>query len=142
MVGKKSGILTDPRREYLRTPVQERDRKYSESQKNNLESAISEQAALAIEDLVLIAREADTGSLKSAFPPAAVVELIDALMDRIGMVEVTKKDRYYETVVKVIEHRIHEKYREQDRFFKLESSDYPILPHKPAYRDVQAYTRK
>ena len=142
MAGKKSGILTDPRREYLRTPVQERDSKYSESQKNNLESAISEQAALAIEDLVLIARESDAGNLKSSFPPAAVVELIDALMDKIGMVEVTKKDRYYEMIVKAIEHRIHEKYREQDRFFKLEPSDYPIMPHKPAYKDIRAYTRK
>ena len=142
MAGKKSGILTEPRREYLRTPMQERDSKYSESQKNNLDGAISEQAALAIEDLVLIARESDPRILKSAFPPGSVVELIDALMDRIGMVEVTNKDRYYEMLVKAIEHRIHEKYREQDRFFKLESSDYPIMPHKPAYRDVQAYTRK
>jgi len=142
MPGKKSGILTEPRREYLRTPMPERETKYSESQKSSLEGAISEQAALAIEDLVLIARESDAAILKSAFPPGALVELIDALMDRIGMVEVTKKDRYYEMIVKAIEHRIHEKYRDQDRFFKLESSDYPIMPHKPAYRDVQAYTRK
>jgi hypothetical protein len=120
----------------------ERLKEYTENQKNTLNEAISEQAALAIEDLVLISRELDPAVLKSAFPPALVVELIDALMDRIGMVEVSGRDRYYEIVVKAIEHRIHEKYREQDRFFKLESSDYPIMPQKPAYRDVQAYTRK
>ena len=142
MAGKKSGILTEGRREYLRTPMPERETKYSESQKSSMEGAISEQAALAIEDLVLIARESDAAILKSAFPPAAIVELIDALMDRIGMIEVTNTDRYYEMIVKAIEHRIHEKYREQDRFFKLESSDYPVMPHKPAYRDVQAYSRK
>ena len=142
MAGKKSGILTDPRREYLRTPMPEREKEYTENQKINLNEAISEQAALAIEDLVLIARELDPKILKSAFPPAIIIELVDALMDRIGMVEVSGRDRYYEIVVKAIEHRIHEKFREQDRFFKLESSDYPIMPHKPAYRDVQAYTRK
>ena len=142
MAGKKSGILTEPRREYLRTPMPERDREFTDSQKNTLNMAISEQAALALEDLVLVARELDSGILKSAFPPALCVELVDALMDRIGMVEVSGRDRYYEVIVKAIEHRIHEKYRDQDRFFKLESSDYPIMPHKPAYRDIQAYTRK
>lgn len=142
MAGKKSGILTESRREYLQTPMPEREREYSEKERSNFNEAISEQAALAIGDLVLVARESDTAIIKSAFPPALVAELIDALMDRVGMVEVSGKDRYYEMVVKAIEHRIHEKYREQDRFFKLESSDYPVMPHKPAYRDVQAYSRK
>jgi hypothetical protein len=142
MAGKKSGFLTEPRRDYLKTPETERKEKYSDSQKGQFDAAISEQANLAIEDLILIARKYRADDLKSVFPPGSIVDLIDALMDRVGMEEVAGRDRYYEILLKAIEHRIHEKYREQGRFFKLESSDYPIMPSKPAFKDLRAYTRK
>lgn len=142
MAGKKTGFLTEPRRDYLNMPEAGRDKKYSETQKSQFDAAISEQANLAIEDLVLIARTYTREDLKSVFPPGALVDLLDALMDRIGMEEVAGHERYYEILLKAIEHRIHEKYRDEGRFFKLESSDYPIMPSKPAYKDLRAYTRK
>jgi hypothetical protein len=58
------------------------------------------------------------------------------------MEETEAGERYYDVVLKAIEYRIHEKYHEEGRFFKLESSDYPIMPSRPAYRDVKAYMRK
>lgn len=142
MVGKKTGFLTEPRREFLKTPGDERDKKYSESQKRQFQTAISEQALTAIEDLILIARECDDEDVRTSFPPESIADLIDALMDRIGMDEIAGEERFFEVIVQTIEHRIHEKYREKGRFFKLEPSDYPIMPKKPAYRDVKAYTQK
>jgi phytoene/squalene synthetase len=142
MAGTKAGFLTEPRREYLRTDSSERDAKYSESQKNQFEDAIAQQANMAVGDLILIARGCAHESLKPAFPPAEIADLIDAILDRIGMDEVAGRERYYEYILKAIEHRIHEKYREEGRFFKLESSDYPVMPARPAYKDIRAYTRK
>lgn len=142
MAGKKSGFLTEPRREYLKVSGAERKKKYSEIQRGQLEAAITEQASLAIGDLILIARECETECLRSAFPPEEVGGLIDALLDRIGMDEGAGRERYYEAILKVIENRIHEKYYKQGRFFKIDTSDYPVMPSKPAYRDVKEYSRK
>lgn len=142
MAGKKSGFLTEPRRDYLKVSGAERRNKYSENQRSQLEAAITEQAILAIGDLTLIARECETESLRSAFPPEEIGGLIDTLLDRIGMDEGSGGERYYEVILKVIEHRIHEKYYEQGRFFKIDTSDYPVMPSKPAYRDVREYSRK
>lgn len=142
MAGKNTGFLTGPRREYLQSARSEREKRYSESQKNQFEEAITSQVAPAISDLILIVRGCETENLKAAFPPGDVADLIDAIMDRIGMEEVAGSERYYGFILKAIEHRIHEKYREQGRFFKLDSSDFPVMPQRPVYKDVRAYIRK
>lgn len=142
MAGKKSGFLTEPRREFLKTPRKERLKTYTESQRNQFDTAIREQANQALEDLLLIAQEYDVTGLQTIFSKETMETLVDALMDRMGMEEAEDGEHYYEVFVKTIEHRIKEKYLEWDRYFKLELSDYPILPSKPAYRDVKAYLRK
>jgi hypothetical protein len=142
MAGKKTGFLTDIRREYLKIPLKERITIYSENQRDQFDDAIQEQAALALDDLVLIAQEFDEKGLQEIFSQEIIENLIGPLMDRIGLEEIGGSERYYEIFLKVIEQRIHEKYREHDRFFKLESTHYPIMPSKPAYRDVKAYMRK
>lgn len=142
MAGNKSGFLTEPRREYLQATAAERETKYSDSQRRQFEEAVSRLAAPAINDLVLIARGCETENIRVAYPPEEIADLLDAILDRIGMEEVAGRERYYEYLLKSIEHRIHEKYREQGRFFKLESSDYPVMPQRPAYKDLRAYTKK
>jgi hypothetical protein len=142
MAGKKSGFLTEPRREYLNTSQQERSGKYSESQRNVLAAAIEEQATLAIQDLILIAQEYDKDGLERIFSKEAIENLVGTLMDRIGLDEAEGTERYYEIFLRAIEQRIHQKYMEKNRFFKLESTHYPVMPSRPAYRDVKAYMRK
>jgi hypothetical protein len=142
MAGKKSGFLTEPRREYLNTSQQERSEKFSESQRKVLAEAIEEQATLAIQDLILIAQEYDKDGLERIFSKEAIENLVGTLMDRIGLDEAEGTDRYYELFLRAIEQRIHQKYKEKNRFFKLESTHYPVMPSRPAYRDVKAYMRK
>lgn len=142
MVVKKSGFLTEQRREYLGKSPKEREEHYSESQRMQFDNAIREQAALAIDDLILIAREYDRKELGNIFSKDAMENLMGPLMDRIGLDEIEGHERYYEVFLQAIEQRIHEKYMEQKRFFKLESTHYPIMPSRPAYRDVKAYMRK
>jgi len=142
MAGKKSGFLTEQRLEYLHTSQKERSEKYSESQRNQLNAAIEEQANLALDDLILIVQEYDKEGLQRIFSKEAIENLVGPLMDRIGLDEAESSERYYEVFLRAIEQRIHQKYMEKDRFFKLESTHYPIMPSKPAYRDVKAYMRK
>lgn len=142
MAGKKGGFLTEPQREYLRSQKEKRLEAYSESQVGQFDDAIREQGNLAIADLILIAREYDKESLQKLFSKEAIENLIGELMDRIGLDEAEGDQRYYEIMLNVIEQRIHEKYRKLDRFFKLESTHYPVMPSKPAYRDVKAYMKK
>lgn len=142
MAGKKGGFLTEPQREYLRSQKEKRLEAYSESQIGQFDDAIREQGTLAIADLILIAREYDEASLQKLFSKEAIENLIGELMDRIGLDHAEGDQRYYEIVLNVIEQRIHEKYWELDRFFKLESTHYPVMPSKPAYRDVKAYMKK
>jgi len=142
MAGKTSGFLTEPRLEYLNISQKERSEKYSESQRNQLNAAIEEQANLAIDDLILIVQEYDKEGLQRIFSKEAIENLVGTLMDRIGLDEAESSERYYEVFLRAIEQRIHQKYMEKDRFFKLESTHYPIMPSKPAYRDVKAYMRK
>ena len=142
MAGKKSGFLTDQWREYLELSQKERFKKYSDNQRNHYDAAIIEQASLAIEDLILITKQYDEETLKNIFSKEVITELLDTLMDRIGMDEVNHDQLYYEIPVKAIEHRIREKYLEHKRFFKLEESEFPLLPSKPGYRDVKDYMRK
>ena len=142
MAGKKNGFLTEPQREYLRSQKEKRLETYSESQIDQFDDAIREQGNLALADLTLIAREYDEVSLQKLFSKEAIENLIGELMDRIGLDDAEGDQRYYEIMLNVIEQRIHEKYRELDRFFKLESTHYPVMPSKPAYRDVKAYMKK
>ena len=142
MAGKKNGFLTEPQREYLRSQKEKRLETYSESQIDQFEDAIREQGTLALADLILIAREYDEVSLQKLFSKEAIENLIGGLMDRIGLDDAEGDQRYYEIMLDVIEQRIHEKYRELNRFFKLESTHYPVMPRKPAYRDVKAYMKK
>jgi hypothetical protein len=142
MAGKKSGFLTEPRREYLTTSQKGRSEKYSESQRKVLDAAIEEQANLALDDLILILQEHDKEGLQRIFSKESIESFVGALMDRIGLDEADSSERYYEIFLRAIEQRIHQKYMEKDRFFKLESTHYPIMPSKPAYRDVKAYMRK
>jgi hypothetical protein len=142
MTVKKSGFLTEQRREYLGKSQKEREEHYSESQRMQFDDAIREQAAMAIDDLILIAREYDRKRLGDIFSKDVMENLLGPLMDRIGLDEIEGQERYYEVFLQAIEQRIHEKYMEQNRFFKLESTHYPIMPSKPAYRDVKAYMRK
>jgi hypothetical protein len=142
MAGKKIGFLTEPQREYLRSQKEKRLETYSESQIGQFDDAIREQGTFALADLILIAREYDKESLQKLFSKEAIENLIGELMDRIGLDEAEGDQRYYEIMLSVIEQRIHEKYRELDRFFKLESTHYPVMPSKPAYRDVRAYMKK
>ncbi|WAC04543.1 MAG: hypothetical protein OS112_08755 [Methanoregula sp.] len=142
MAVKRSGFLTEQRREYLGMSPKERERHYSESQRIQFDNAIREQAALVFDDLILIAREYDRNGLGQIFSKEAMENLLGPLMDRIGLDEIDGDERYYQVFLQAIEQRIHEKYMEQNRFFKLESTHYPIMPSKPAYRDVKAYMRK
>ena len=142
MAGKKNGFLTEPQREYLRSQKEKRLETYSESQIDQFDDAIREQGNLALADLILIAREYDEVYLQKLFSKEAIENLIGELMDRIGLDDAEGDRRYYEIMLDVIEQRIHEKYRERDRFFKLESTHYPVMPRKPAYRDVKAYMKK
>lgn len=142
MAGKKNGFLTEPQREYLRSQKEKRLETYSESQIAQFDDAIREQGTLALADLILIAREYDEVSLQKLFSKEAIENLIGELMDRIGLNDAEGDQRYYEVMLDVIEQRIHEKYRELNRFFKLESTHYPVMPRKPAYRDVKAYMKK
>ena len=142
MAGKKNGFLTEPQREYLRSQKEKRLETYSESQIDQFDDAIREQGTLALADLILIAREYDEASLQKLFSKEAIENLIGELMDRIGLDDAEGEQRYYKIILNVIEQRIHEKYRELDRFFKLESTHYPVMPRKPAYRDVKAYMKK
>jgi hypothetical protein len=142
MAAKKSGFLTEQRREYLGKSQKEREKQYSESQRMQLDDAILEQATVAIDDLILIAREYDRKELATIFSKDAMENLLGTLMDRIGLDKIEGNERYYEVFLQAIEQRIHEKYKEQNRFFKLESTHYPIMPSRPAYRDVKAYMRK
>ncbi|MCX6681921.1 MAG: hypothetical protein NTY71_02895 [Methanoregula sp.] len=142
MAGKKSGFLTEPCREYLNTSQKGRSEKYSESQRNQLDAAMEKQANLAIDDLILIVQEYDKEGLQRIFSKEAIENLVGSLMDRIGLDEAEGSERYYEIFLRAIEQRIHQKYMEKDRFFKLESTHYPVMPSKPAYRDVKAYMRK
>lgn len=142
MAAKKSGFLTEQRREYLGKSQKEREKQYTESQRVQFDDTIREQAALIIDDLILIAREYDRKGLGDIFSKDAMENLLGTLMDRIGLDEIEGNGRYYEVFLQAIEQRIHEKYKEQNRFFKLESTHYPIMPSKPAYRDVKAYMRK
>lgn len=142
MAAKKSGFLTEQRREYLGKSQKEREKQYSESQRMQLDDAIREQATVAIDDLILIAREYDRKELANIFSKDAMENLLGTLMDRIGLDKIEGNERYYEVFLQAIEQRIHEKYKEQNRFFKLESTHYPIMPSRPAYRDVKAYMRK
>jgi hypothetical protein len=142
MAGKRSGFLTEPRREYIRMPLKDRAEYYSESQRIQHDAAIHKQATVALEDLILIARGGDEEMLKNIFSKDAMTELLDVLMDRIGMDEVGIGQLYYEIPVRAIEQRIRKKYLEHQRFFKLEESEFPLLPSKPAYRDVKDYMKK
>lgn len=142
MAGKKSSFLTYQLREYLEVSQKERFKKYSEKQRNHYDAGIIEQASLAIDDLLLISKQCDEETLKNIFSKEVITELLDNLMDRIGMDEVNHDQLYYEIPVKAIEHRIREKYLEHKRFFKLEESEFPLLPSKPGYRDVKDYMRK
>ncbi len=142
MAGKKTGFLTEPRREYLRLPRKKRRQSYSESQRNQFDDAIREQARSALDDLILIAQGYDEEGLQAIFSKDMIEELVSTLMDRIGLDDAEGNGKYYEVLLKTIEQRIHQKYREQDRFFKLESTNYPVMPSKPAYRDVKTYMKK
>jgi hypothetical protein len=142
MVAKKTGFLTEQRREYLGLSRKERDERYSENQRIQFDDAIREQAAPAIDDLILIAENYNEKELQAIFSKEIMENLIGTLMDRIGLDEAEGDELYYQVLLKVIEQRIHEKYMEQNRFFKLESTHYPVMPSKPAYRDVRAYMRK
>lgn len=142
MAAKKTGFLTEQRREYLGRSRSERDEHYSESQRIQFDDTIREQAAPAIDDLILIAQEYDEKGLQKVFSKEVMENLLGTLMDRIGLDETDGDELYYQVLLKAIEQRIHEKYMERNRFFKLESTHYPIMPRKPAYRDVKAYMRK
>jgi hypothetical protein len=142
MAAKKTGFLTEQRREYLGLSRKERDERYSENQRIQFDDAIREQAAPAIDDLILIAEEYNEKGLQTIFSKEVMENLLGTLMDRIGLGEAEGDELYYQVLLKVIEQRIHEKYMEQNRFFKLESTHYPVMPSKPAYRDVRAYMRK
>jgi|GEM_PF-1176281 len=142
MVAKKTGFLTEQKRGYLRVSRKERDEHYSKSQRIQFDDAIREQAALAIDDLILITQEYDEKGLQKIFSKEVIENLLGTLMDRIGLDEAEGDELYYQVLLKAIEQRIHEKYMEQNRFFKLESTHYPVMPSKPAYRDVKAYMRK
>jgi hypothetical protein len=142
MVAKKTGFLTEQRREYLGLSRKERDERYSENQRIQFDDAIREQAAPAIDDLILIAEDYNEKELQAIFSKEVMENLIGTLMDRIGLDEAEGDELYYQVLLKAIEQRIHEKYMEQNRFFKLESTHYPVMPSKPAYRDVRAYMRK
>jgi hypothetical protein len=142
MVAKKTGFLTEQRREYLGLSRKERDERYSENQRIQFDDAIREQAARAIDDLILIAEEYNEKGLQTIFSKEVMENLLGTLMDRIGLGEAEGDELYYQVLLKVIEQRIHEKYMEQNLFFKLESTHYPVMPSKPAYRDVRAYMRK
>jgi hypothetical protein len=142
MVAKKTGFLTEQRREYLGLSRKERDERYSESQRVQFDDAIREQASPAIDDLILIAENYNEKGLQTIFSKEFLENLIGTLMDRIGLDETEGDELYYHALLNVIEQRIHEKYKEQNRFFKLESTHYPVMPSKPAYRDVRAYMRK
>jgi hypothetical protein len=133
MAAKKTGFLTEQRREYLGRSRNERDEHYSESQRMQFDDAIREQTAPAIDDLILIAQEYDEKGLQKIFSKEVM---------EIGLDEADGDELYYHVLLKAIEQRIHEKYMEQNRFFKLESTHYPVMPSKPAYRDVKAYMRK
>jgi hypothetical protein len=142
MVAKKTGFLTEQRREYLGLSRKERDERYSENQRIQFDDAIRGQAAPAIDDLILIAENYNEKELQAIFSKEVMENLIGTLMDRIGLDEAEGDELYYQVLLKAIEQRIHEKYMEQNRFFKLESTHYPVMPSKPAYRDVRAYMRK
>jgi hypothetical protein len=142
MVAKKTGFLTEQRREYLGLSRKERDERYSENQRIQFDDAIRGQAAPAIDDLILIAENYNEKELQVIFSKEVMENLIGTLMDRIGLDEAEGDELYYQVLLKAIEQRIHEKYMEQNRFFKLESTHYPVMPSKPAYRDVRAYMRK
>jgi hypothetical protein len=142
MVAKKTGFLTEQRREYLGLSRKERDERYSENQRIQFDDAIRGQAASAIDDLILIAENYNEKELQAIFSKEVMENLLGTLMDRIGLDEAEGDELYYQVLLKVIEQRIHEKYMEQNRFFKLESTHYPVMPSKPAYRDVRAYMRK
>ncbi|MCX6692213.1 MAG: hypothetical protein NTW33_09260 [Methanoregula sp.] len=142
MAAKKTGFLTQQQREYLGRSRNERDEHYPESQRIQFDDAIREQAAPAIDDLILIAQVYDKKGLQTIFSKEVMENLLGTLMDRIGLDEAGGDELYYHVLLKSIEQRIHEKYMERNRFFKLESTHYPVMPSKPAYRDVKAYMRK
>ena len=142
MAGKKTGFLTEPRREYLKLPQKKRRQTYSESQRNQFDDAIREQAQAALDDLIQIAQKYDEEGLQAVFSKDVIEELVGSLMDRIGLDDAEGNGKYYEILLKTIEQKIHQKYREHDRFFKLESTNYPVMPSKPAYRDVKTYMKK
>jgi hypothetical protein len=142
MVAKKTGFLTEQRREYLGLSRKERDERYSENQRIQFDDAIRGQAAPAIDDLILIAENYNEKELQEIFSKEVMENLLGTLMDRIGLDKAEGDELYYQVFLKAIEQRIHVKYMERNRFFKLESTHYPVMPSKPAYRDVRAYMRK
>jgi hypothetical protein len=142
MVGKKAGFLTEPRRDYLKLSRRERENTYTESQRDQFDEGILEQANLALEDLILIADGYDKDGVRKIFSQEVVEKLVGTLMERIGLENAEGDERYYEVFLRTIEEKIHKKYMERERFFKLESTHYPVMPRKPAYRDVKAYMRK
>jgi hypothetical protein len=142
MVGKKAGFLTDPLREYLTLSRREREDTYNESQRGQFDEGILELANLATEDLILIAEGYDKDGVGKIFSQEVIEKLVGTLMERIGLENTEGDERYYEVFLRTIEEKIHKKYMERERFFKLESTHYPVMPRKPAYRDVKAYMRK
>jgi len=142
MVGKKAGFLTDPLREYLTLSRREREDTYNESQRGQFDEGILEQANLALEDLILIAEGYDKDGVGKIFSQEVIEKLVGTLMERIGLENTEGDERYYEVFLRTLEEKIHKKYMERERFFKLESTHYPLMPRKPAYRDVKAYMRK
>jgi hypothetical protein len=142
MVGKKAGFLTDPLREYLTLSRREREDTYTESRREQFDEGILELANLALEDLILIVEGYDKDGVGKIFSPEVIEKLVGTLMERIGLENTEGDERYYEVFLSTIEEKIHKKYMERERFFKLESTHYPIMPRKPAYRDVKAYMRK
>jgi len=142
MVGKKAGFLTDPLREYLTLSRREREDTYTESQREQFDEGILELANLALEDLILIVEGYDKAGVGKIFSPEVIEKLVGTLMERIGLENTEGDERYYEVFLSTIEEKIHQKYMERERFFKLESTHYPLMPRKPAYRDVKAYMRK
>ena len=131
MAGKKTGFLTEPRREYLKLPQKKRRQTYSESQRNQFDDAIREQAQSALDDLILIAQKYDDEGLQTVFSKDAIEELVGSLMDRIGLDDAEGNGRYYDIFLKTIEQKIHQKYRNRTGF---SSSNQPIIPLCPVNR--------
>jgi hypothetical protein len=142
MAEKKAGFLTKPQREYLRLPPKQRRKTHSANDRNQIDDAIREQANSALDDLLLIAQGYDEEGLQTIFSKDNIEMMVGTLMQRIGLDDAEGNQHYYEIFLNAIEQCIHQKYRQQNRFFKLESTHYPVMPHKPAYRDIKEYLKK